>query len=103
MTVIITYDPPHDGTDYHEQTLYHVPPETAREIVSDFEAFRSSDTEAAAVETYAYSLTAEPSEASSSDDASGVDDIEEPSAPNHGIVALDFRKIASIEGFDPLP
>lgn len=93
MRVKIIYAPPQGGDSFYEQSLYHVPTETVREIVSDFEASQKSDTQALACKTYEYALTQEEN-----------GDTEESSAAEtapQGIVALDFREIVSIEAFDP--
>lgn len=96
MKVEVTYDPPQGGEDFHVQKLYYVPEETAQAMVSDFVAFQDGG-DGQACQTYEYALINGRSETGDAEEQSGRE-AEERS----GIVALDFRKVASIHGFDPV-
>lgn len=103
MKVVITYDPPQGGEDFHEQKLYYVPFEEAREMVSDFQSFQSGREESPACQVYEYDLISiheSTGEHEGSDENANRAEETELEA-RKGILALDFRKIASIHGFVP--
>ncbi|WP_103028702.1 hypothetical protein [Salinibacter altiplanensis] len=103
MTLVITHVLPETGSEFHEQKLYHVPRETARQITSDFEELkekrsdkekrsgkeerRDKNARAPATNTYDYPL--------------GIPDPTEAPEPAENDEAEDTSPLASAEGDEP--
>jgi len=114
MKLSITHACTDTGSDFHKQTLYHVPSETARQIASDFEAFRTGAPDASTCKTYEYALDPPPSEETGptdpdegerSGDADGpvvrTEDRTSETVPQ-GLLSIDFRTVVAVQGYDPL-
>lgn len=80
-----------------------MPFETARELVSDFQAFQSGREGAPACKVYEYELISIHENAGEREGrAENAKSSEQAgSGKRMGIAALDFRKIAAIHGFAP--
>ena len=112
MTLIITHALPETGSEFHKQTLYHVPEDTARQIANDFESFANASTPEAAEEavpctTYEYALSDSSSETADRTDGDAQDQQargeanDAPPQPE-GFVTVDFRSVVAVQGYDDL-
>lgn len=112
MTLIITHALPESGSGFHKQTLHHVPEKTARQIANDFESFAKASHPEAAEEavpctTYEYALSNSPSETADGTDGNAQDEQaggeanDMPPQPE-GFVAVDFRSVVAVQGYDRL-